>query len=327
MELKNGFGSAVYNATTHAMVYPSLVPKDRLPIPKADLKTVKKRKGLVSHFRGSGVLSGNSIPIGSLEILDNIDNIQISELIGENGWVDSQGEIHQSSAEELDTWDGTISQQEKLDTWLQIHDERKTNALDSTCVPVSHSSFISLPEIVAEECGPLREQESLRATPSNGDRFSQREGELGLGRHLTGPGVAGQSTSTLVTVPGGEIEGDETRMQGARNSLPTAVKGMRVSSTKSASAKSIFYIDSGAGQCLSSCSTAFQTLEPCTLEVVGVAGSLPIFGRGTAIFVLSLRRGEEILVRIHNCLYSFGEFNLISVSQMLTLPQNSLCRS
>jgi hypothetical protein len=67
-----------------------------------------------------------------------------------------------------------------------------------------------------------------------------------------------------------------------------------------------------------------MTLEPCTLEVVGVAGSLPIFGRGTAIFVLTLMGGEEMLVRIHHCLYSFGEFNLISVSQMQALPRNIL---
>jgi hypothetical protein len=67
-----------------------------------------------------------------------------------------------------------------------------------------------------------------------------------------------------------------------------------------------------------------MTLEPCALEVVGVAGSLPIFGRGTAVFVLTLKGGEEILVRIHNCLYSFGEFNLLSVSQMQALTRNVL---
>jgi hypothetical protein len=87
--------------------------------------------------------------------------------------------------------------------------------------------------------------------------------------------------------------------------------------------KNLFYIDSGAGQCLSSCSTAFMTLKPCNLEVVGVAGSLSIFGRGTAVFALSLH-DTEILIRVHNCLYSFGEFNLLSVSQMQTIKGNTL---
>ena len=83
-------------------------------------------------------------------------------------------------------------------------------------------------------------------------------------------------------------------------------------------------MDSGAGQCLSSCSTAFRALEPCQLEVVGVAGSLPIFGIGTAIFALTLVGESEVLVRVHNCLCSFGEFNLLSVSQMKTNQKTAI---
>jgi hypothetical protein len=48
------------------------------------------------------------------------------------------------------------------------------------------------------------------------------------------------------------------------------MKGMRVSLPNPDIANNIFYVDSGAGQCLSSCSTASLSLEPCTLEVVGV---------------------------------------------------------
>jgi hypothetical protein len=92
---------------------------------------------------------------------------------------------------------------------------------------------------------------------------------------------------------------------------------------KSDTTRNLFYIDSGAGQCLSSCSSAFMTLEPCSLEVVGVAGSLSIFGRGTVVFALSFN-DTEILIRVHNCLYSFGEFNLLSVSQMQTIKGNTL---
>jgi hypothetical protein len=103
-----------------------------------------------------------------------------------------------------------------------------------------------------------------------------------------------------------------------------AVSGdMKLLACKRPTTTSTFYVDSGAGQCLSSCSAAFITLEPCHIEVIGIAGSSPIFGIGTAVFALSVN-GEEVLVRIHNCLYSFGEFNLLSVSQMQTIQQNSL---
>jgi hypothetical protein len=99
---------------------------------------------------------------------------------------------------------------------------------------------------------------------------------------------------------------------------------VRVLASKTSSTTVVFYVDSGAGQCLSSCSTAFRSLDPCQLEVVGVAGSLPIFGIGTAIFALVLAGGSEVLVRVHNCLYSFGEFNLLSVSQMQTNHMTSI---
>jgi hypothetical protein len=145
--------------------------------------------------------------------------------------------------------------------------------------------------------------------------------DIGPLRNLMGDG---ESVDDEIGIPtaGGSLGGGNYK--GGVLPLPNVVKGMRVSLPKSGVAKSIFYIDSGAGQCLSSCSTAFMTLEPCALEVVGVAGSLPIFGRGTAIFGLKLKGREEILVRIHNCLYSFGEFNLISVSQMQTIESNTL---
>jgi hypothetical protein len=85
----------------------------------------------------------------------------------------------------------------------------------------------------------------------------------------------------------------------------------------------VFYVDSGAGQCLCSCSSAFATMEACHVQVVGVSGRLNIHGQGTAMFLVSVD-GEEAILRIHNCLHSFGEFNLISVSQLKLLPGNSL---
>jgi hypothetical protein len=84
-----------------------------------------------------------------------------------------------------------------------------------------------------------------------------------------------------------------------------------------------FYVDSGAGQCLCSCSSAFLTMKACHLQVVGVAGRLSIHGIGTAVFLVTVD-GREALLRIHNCLHSFGEFNLLSVSQLKLVSGNSV---
>jgi hypothetical protein len=64
-------------------------------------------------------------------------------------------------------------------------------------------------------------------------------------------------------------------------------------------------------------------MEPCHLQVIGVAGHLTIHGYGTAIFLVTVD-GYEALLRIHNCLHSFGEFNLISVSQLNLVPGNNI---
>ncbi len=63
-----------------------------------------------------------------------------------------------------------------------------------------------------------------------------------------------------------------------------------------------FFIDSGAGQCMCSCVEAFSTLRPCAILVVGVSGSLPIHGIGTANFVVKDSHGKEHIWKIHNCL-------------------------
>jgi hypothetical protein len=77
-----------------------------------------------------------------------------------------------------------------------------------------------------------------------------------------------------------------------------------------------FFVDSGAGQCLCSVSSAFSDLQPCRVEVTGVSGSLPIFGWGTANFVATDHDGNPLVIVIPNCLYGQCEFNLLSVSQV-----------
>ncbi len=83
-------------------------------------------------------------------------------------------------------------------------------------------------------------------------------------------------------------------------------------------------MDSGAGQSMCSCSSAFVDMAPCEIEITGVAGSLQVYGCGTALFLVDDASGEPFLLRIHNCLYGQGQFNLLSVSQMCQNADNSV---
>ncbi len=84
------------------------------------------------------------------------------------------------------------------------------------------------------------------------------------------------------------------------------------------------YVDSGAGQSLCTCSDAFMDLTPCKVEITGVAGSLQIYGCGTALFLVEDVSGQPFLLKVHNCLYGHGQFNLLSVSQLCQNPCNSV---
>ncbi len=84
-------------------------------------------------------------------------------------------------------------------------------------------------------------------------------------------------------------------------------------------------MDSGASQCMTSCSEAFSHLQACAVMIIGVGGSMPAHGMGTANFI-GVTDGFEYIVTIHNCLLYHGEdgFNLLSVSLILRQPLNSV---
>jgi hypothetical protein len=54
-------------------------------------------------------------------------------------------------------------------------------------------------------------------------------------------------------------------------------------------------------------------MTPCKVEITGVAGSLQIYGCGTALFLVDDEAGRPVILRVHNCLYGQGQFNLLSV--------------
>ncbi len=76
---------------------------------------------------------------------------------------------------------------------------------------------------------------------------------------------------------------------------------------------------------MSSCSEAFVSLRPCAIIVVDDAGSMPVHGIGTALFLVTVG-DKDVILRIYNCLLCHGEdgFNLLSVSQMLRTKLNSV---
>jgi hypothetical protein len=86
----------------------------------------------------------------------------------------------------------------------------------------------------------------------------------------------------------------------------------------------MFFVDSGAGQSLCSSSSSFSTMSPCYVELTGISGSLQAHGCGTALFLARDNSDNEIILRIHNCLFCYGDFNLISVSQFQQLGGNSV---
>ncbi len=83
-------------------------------------------------------------------------------------------------------------------------------------------------------------------------------------------------------------------------------------------------MDSRAGQSISSCAAAFRSLCQCAILVVGVAGTMPVHGMGTARFLLRVN-DTDVIISIHNCLLCHGEtFNLLSVSQLLHSTSNAV---
>jgi hypothetical protein len=76
----------------------------------------------------------------------------------------------------------------------------------------------------------------------------------------------------------------------------------------------MFFVDSGPGQSLCSSSSSFSTMSPCYVELTGISGSLQAHGCGTALFLARDDSDNEVIFRVHNCLFCYGDFNLISVS-------------
>ncbi len=74
-----------------------------------------------------------------------------------------------------------------------------------------------------------------------------------------------------------------------------------------------------------SCPDAFLSLRSCAVEVVGVSGSMPVFGIGTVVFVIRTSADLPVVAMIHDCLLSQGSsFNLLSVSQFQSSGLNSV---
>jgi hypothetical protein len=60
------------------------------------------------------------------------------------------------------------------------------------------------------------------------------------------------------------------------------------------------------------------------VEITGISGSLQVHECGTALFVARDEHGDEVILRVHNCLFCYGDFNLISVSQLQQVPGNAV---
>ncbi len=147
-------------------------------------------------------------------------------------------------------------------------------------------------------CFPLLLTDGPRASPFDAGR-NVGESKLDHLGHSGSSGVVtdqshpqeavwGDGAPASLLIPTGREEGIVVGVPVGDSIVPLGPGGVKVLACKPVPAISTFYVDSGAGQCLSSCSNAFFSLEPCQIEVVGIAGTLPIFGIGTASFALKL---------------------------------------
>jgi hypothetical protein len=125
--------------------------------------------------------------------------------------------------------------------------------------------------------------------------------------------------ATAIQQSGIAVDGDDTSGL-ASSGISSTVKCLLSAGASS----TLLYVDSGAGQSLSSCSTAFSQMVPCQVEITGIAGALQIYGCGTANFLYDSGSGDPVLLRVHNCLYGHGEFHLLSVSQICQREGNSV---
>ena len=86
------------------------------------------------------------------------------------------------------------------------------------------------------------------------------------------------------------------------------------------------FVDSGAGQSLFSSSEAFipSSLQMCSIEVEGVSGCLSVQAIGTARFLVRCSDGSWVICLVPNALLTNGRHHLLSVSQFLGTPTNSV---
>ncbi len=135
-----------------------------------------------------------------------------------------------------------------------------------------------------------------------------------------GPGKTKSTPTKKVSIKVGVVLGSQLALTDLVVQPPVVSESPStiacLSSTPS-SLSVVFYVDSGAGQSLCCCEDAFISIRSCAIEVVGVSGSLPIHGVGTAAFAATDDTGQFVTILIHNCLLSpGGSFNLLSVSQL-----------
>jgi hypothetical protein len=105
--------------------------------------------------------------------------------------------------------------------------------------------------------------------------------ELGIGDFA---GLNGGSQDFFSALPNQDVgvtvdDDDSTRFGPMTIRDSSTLKCLLVAGVSNA----LLYVDSGAGQSLSSCSTAFSQMVPCQVEITGIAGALQIYGCGTAI--------------------------------------------
>ncbi len=302
--LRDNLGNAVFSPTTTKLDFPSTVPKTRYP--KTDMKKGKALMSFVTNATDSP--SPVFVPFCAFHDF-HVTAAPEERMIGEA--CTDAGEYPDPPVVELPGYPLT-GQVAGSFTTSDI-----TTGPDSPLLEANVPALATAPSL--QDSG---------AIGTYGSYGPQRD----LSEAIYVDSSYGDLAYGLLATPPSFFSHDPTN-QGVSNgkdlsfSNPNGIPVLFTSFENASSANHdplTFYVDSGAGQCLCSNDSSFIDMTPCMVEITGIAGALQIYGCGTALFLDREESGHAFVLRVHNCLFGRGQFNLLSVSQLNQKAENSV---
>jgi hypothetical protein len=305
LALRDNLGNAIFNTTTKLLDFPSSVPKSRFP-----KKNMRKGKALVGFVPPTLVSLTTPVPDCSLIVTTGQEGGTTNEqgdpirpcpvATGQDGT--AIGEQHGGGAGASSQVDNAMEVGDSFPERLCGEELQLNCYVDSSYGDPAQGFYAS----------------SSSHTHDHDLRTNHGRSTFGI-PELANPGVPLIAQTSLDDIPPTPIGFP----QSLRINDLSRTNHVRLLVSKTCDPL-LFYVDSGAGQCLCSNDSSFIDMTPCMVEITGIAGALQIYGWGTALFLAQDISGRSFVLRVHNCLFGRGEFNLLSVSQLCQKEGNSV---